>query len=206
MFLPCVHSSLASKVQDYGSHCCFLHVFSLQPLQRNEPRAWGVPSRGPFSLKSQGQVGCRWGRPGLHPSCPQSQDPNPPSPAPRHPGISCGAEEAGGLAGSSQHAPGPGQALRPLLVRSPSCGPQMSALSPPPSLTSLLTCAPPQKNSHSLASLGPSRGSIPDGPRQKPARGCSSTCLHLASGADYVLAPSTLSSLQMWGSLDLQGI
>lgn len=65
-------------------------------------------------MKSQGQVGCRWSRPGLHPRCPQSQDPDSTGPAPCHPGISCGAEEAGGPAGSSQNPPSPGQACSPL--------------------------------------------------------------------------------------------
>lgn len=189
-----------------GSHCCFLHVFSLRSLQRNEPRAWGSPARGPFSMKSQGQVGCRWGRPGLHPRCPQSQDPDSTGPAPCHPGISCGAEEAGGPAGSSQDPPSPGQAHSPLPAHSPSCRSQVSALSPLPLLTSLLTCAPHPKNSHSLAPSKPSRRSILDRCRQKPAHGCSSTRVHVASGADFVQAPGALSSLQMWGASDLQGI
>lgn len=206
--LPCVRSSLASKVQDCCTHCCFLHVFSLQPLQRNEPRAWGAPLKRallPEIPRPSGmQVGQTWASPQV-PSEPGSRPTWPGTLPSRHLMWHRGSRWPGWQQPrSSQPWPGPQPSSCVLtFLWTPGVCSVSSALA---DLPSHLCLSSDSLHSHSLASLGPSWGSIQDCLRRKPACGRSHTCVHLASGADCVLAPSALSSLQMWGASDLQGI
>lgn len=155
LLLPCAHSSSASEVQPVAPTAVSFTSSPCSPCRGMSPGP-GAPRKRALLCEIPRPSGMQVGQTWASPQVPS--EPGFPTRPARHPAI-----QASRAAPRKQVARLAAAKILPVLARpaalfprSPSCGSQASALSPPPLLTSLLTCAPHPKNSHSLAPGGPS--------------------------------------------------